>query len=628
MYIVETIPIRKGIPRDTLSYFSARPIPIGALVEIPLHSQQIEGIVVGVSPVRDMKASIRTGNFSLRPVTSIIRDLGFSKPILESLCRVSEQNLIPVGTLISTFFPEPVFDFFSTWKSLGKKNPEMRIVELSTPDRLRHYQTIIRESFAKKESIQIVAPTITECDEVVKTIIEKNDQEIVVTLHSGISPQKREGLYKKIQEHPGPLVICTTPQFFMIPRTDLGALILESSGSPSWRQEFAKNIDYRPIILNLAETLGLSRYLGDSIPSPDHSDLIERRKAYMERTSTKTPVSAEIKIAIKESYNDPGYTSPIFAQPTINELKKLISENKRVFIFSARKSIATTTSCRDCGYIVECPNCSTIMHLIRKNPLSDTDRVFHCHRCETEIPTMNHCPVCMGWNLIPLGVTIESIADEINKFFPEVPVFKSTQELTKTDAAARKVVKTWNDEGGILIGTQRIIPFLSEIPTTIIASFDHLMSIPAFDTPFTTLWLMEKLRERTTDQFIIQTKESTNTLLEQFARHEIPLAIQDDYDLRKEYHFPPCQTLVTITLDQVARNDHLSAKEFLRRPLAGIDHSIQSQFFETTHTYSITAIAHIPHDIWYGDSLERKRLVSFLASIRHYAEIDIRSKWI
>ena len=110
MYIVETIPIRKGIPRDTLSYFSARPIPIGALVEIPLHSQQIEGIVVGVSPVRDMKASIRTGNFSLRPVTSIIRDLGFSKPILESLCRVSEQNLIPVGTLISTFFPEPVFD--------------------------------------------------------------------------------------------------------------------------------------------------------------------------------------------------------------------------------------------------------------------------------------------------------------------------------------------------------------------------------------------------------------------------------------------------------------------------------------------------------------------------------------
>ena len=73
MHILEVIPLQKGIPRDSLSYFSLKEIPLGALVEIPLHSKTISGIVIGKTDARDMKASIRSGTFSLKPVGAIIR---------------------------------------------------------------------------------------------------------------------------------------------------------------------------------------------------------------------------------------------------------------------------------------------------------------------------------------------------------------------------------------------------------------------------------------------------------------------------------------------------------------------------------------------------------------------------
>ncbi len=110
MYILDIIPLRKGIPRDTLSYFSARQVPIGALVEIPLQSKTISGIVINQTDARDMKSSIRSGSFSLKQIGAVIAEKGFPSKILTTLQHISLETLIPVGTLLTTFFPDKIFE--------------------------------------------------------------------------------------------------------------------------------------------------------------------------------------------------------------------------------------------------------------------------------------------------------------------------------------------------------------------------------------------------------------------------------------------------------------------------------------------------------------------------------------
>lgn len=626
MHILEVIPLQKGIPRDSLSYFSLKEIPLGALVEIPLHSKTISGIVIGKTDARDMKASIRSGTFSLKPVGAVINEKGFPSKIIQALWNISTETLIPTGTLISNFFPDPVFEYFQNWKSLVREKPELRLIELPTSDRFDYYKVLVREAFAKKMSIQFISPTVIENDTLVQFLIDTCGKDKIVTLSGGMTPIKRERIYKELLETETPIAICTTPQFFIIPRNDIGSCIIESSASPYYIQDFSQSIDYRTIIVRIAETLGMNRYFSDSIVSPEQKQLIENRKAFMDRTSTKTKNAAPVLLFEKEAFNDPYYVSPILSSKAIVTIKEMIIQKKPVFIFSARKGVASVTTCRDCGYTVHCPNCNNIMQLIKKNPLAESDRVFSCSRCETEVPAMNRCPHCSGWNLIPLGITTESISEELKKFFPDQIILQSNNEITKTDSACKKTVKAWQESNGILIGTQKIIPYLENIPTTIVASFEHCMSIPDFQTPFHILWLFQKLYEKTTDYFCIQTKDINNSLLTSFSKQHIEPYITEDLDLRKLYHYPPFATLITIVLTNIKRKDHPQAKEYLKKSINEYEHSIQSQFFEYGQYYELMAKIHVPMEDWLNpESIKKQQLLSFLQSIRNHADITIET---
>jgi primosomal protein N' len=624
MYILEVIPIQKGIPRDTLSYYSTREIPLGALVEIPLHSKTISGIVISRNKARDLKANIRSGSFSLKPIGSVLEEKGFPSKILMTLQELAVDTLIPLGTLITTLFPEHIFFYFQQWKALTRENIETRIVTLPTVDRWDYYKTLIRESCSKKHSIQFITATTAENDALSKFLINAFDKEAVVTLSGSVSPAKREQAYKKIRESQDPLIICTTPQFFVVPSDTLGSCVIESSCSPYYVQDFTMHVDYRLIMIKLMHLFGYQAYLADSVSSPEQEDLIKNRQAYTERTTTKSASPASIQIIEREALNSPYYVSPIFAATTISAIQKYSDAKKPIFIFSARKGIASVTTCRDCGYTVHCPNCNNVMQLVKKNPLAETDRVFHCHRCNTEIPTMNRCPNCLGWNLTPLGITTESTAEELNKFFPDTDVFQSESTTTKTDAAVKKIINAWTERKGILIGTQKVLPFIPDTALVIIASFEHCISIPRFQTEMETLWLFQKLYEKTTEHFLIQTKDTDNLLLNSFKKQSLSSFIAEDAHLRKLYSYPPFATLVTVTLAHIKRKDHQHAKEFLRKGLQAFEHTIQSQFFEHSQEYSVIGKAHIPADVWhrYG-SIERQSLAGFLASIRDHADISI-----
>ena len=56
MYILDVIPIAKGILREKLTYFSAKDIPLGSLVEIPVRKKLIKALVIDKKAVTDAKS--------------------------------------------------------------------------------------------------------------------------------------------------------------------------------------------------------------------------------------------------------------------------------------------------------------------------------------------------------------------------------------------------------------------------------------------------------------------------------------------------------------------------------------------------------------------------------------------
>lgn len=626
MYILEIIPLQRGIPRDSLSYFSMREIPLGSLVEIPFRSKTIQGIVIHSSDARTMKASLRSNSFSLKPVGSVVEGERFPAQLLRGLQEISRDTLIPLGTLVATFFPDSIFDYFTKWTPLQERKIDIRIIELPEKQRFDHYVMLARESLAKNHSVLFITPTVAQTDRLMKRFSEAFDKKQIVTLTGAVKPANREKIYTEFENNSEPVIICATPQFFVIPLKTINCCVLESFHSPYYIQDFNQYYDYRFIIIKLAKIFGYLQYFADAIPSPEFSYFIDQRKAYLDRETKKT-THVPIAIIQKESFNDPYYKSAIFGSDVIGLLQEKIQKKIPIFIFTARKSIATATVCRDCNYTVTCPNCTAVMHLVKKNPLNDGDRVFICNRCDTEVPPMNRCPHCLGWNLIPLGVTVESVADELQKLFPDVVLYKSTQTLTSTESKCKKLVTTWQENGGILIGTQKILPYLNESPISIIASYEQCMSVPDFKTVSQTMWMFQNLLEKTTGHFIIQTRDKNEEFLQLYKKQDLNALVAIDQDLRKTYHYPPNYVYITIEISEIARRDHVRAKDFLKNPLQPFEHTVQSQFFEISQTYTITAKIHIPQDHWAENDIEIMQLRGLLTSLKSHTHIEISGLW-
>ena len=58
MYIIEVIPISRGIGADSLSYFTSKEVNIGSIVKVPLRNKSINSIVISIKNAEEIKSDI------------------------------------------------------------------------------------------------------------------------------------------------------------------------------------------------------------------------------------------------------------------------------------------------------------------------------------------------------------------------------------------------------------------------------------------------------------------------------------------------------------------------------------------------------------------------------------------
>ena len=71
MNVLEVIPIAKGIPVETLTYFTGSEVSLGSVVKVPLRKKIISAIVVSIREVGDLKSEIKNSNFALKKIEKI-----------------------------------------------------------------------------------------------------------------------------------------------------------------------------------------------------------------------------------------------------------------------------------------------------------------------------------------------------------------------------------------------------------------------------------------------------------------------------------------------------------------------------------------------------------------------------
>ena len=554
--MVTVIPLKKGPFRTNLTYFTAKDIANGSIVDISVRNKKILGLVLSSEDATDAKSDIKNLSFILKKIIEVKECSIFRKEFIESALEIStyfvSRKNDTITSLIPSIFREKYNELAkfkndtALFEPISQKvKPEKVLFQAPLEDRISFYKTLIRGSFAEKKSIFMVLPTEYDI-EVFYESLSKGIENFIFCMHGGLKPKKVIEKYKQIMLSSHPLLILGTAQFLSIPRQDIGMVILEHESSSTYKIIPKSNFDLRTFTEFFSSKIGAKLILGDSLL---RFETIARKET--EDMNEAHPMSFRINsegIKIETINPTEGKTSKfaIFSKKSVQEIQNTIKNKKNVFIFSLRKGLATMTICRDCNETVNCEKClaPVVLYLSRDRK----KRMFVCNKCNTEKNPETICAHCGSWNLMPLGIGTDTVFEEVKDKLSKKKIFRLDKESIKTPAAAEKIIKEFEENpGSILIGTEMAFFYLKKKKDlSIVASFDSLWSIPNFRMSEKIIQLLLSIISKTERKIIIQTKNKNDPAL-LFVKSEnlLPLVRKELGD-RKNLGYPPYKRFIKI----------------------------------------------------------------------------------
>ena len=586
MRILTVTPIKRGIAKDTLSYYTMLPVLPGALVSVPLRKKHIPALVLSAEPVADAKSLLKTQGFQLKKIKNVIAENFFTESFMRAAEKTAEYCASSTGAIFAALVPAAIFEDDSrgsdisaskeseeAYGSKAAQDPkksrgtisEKNVLQASLAERLSAYKKIIREEFAAGRSVFCIAPTIEETRFLHETL-KKGIEDYAFLFNGSLKKKTLVEEWRNAASRKHPVLIVSTGSFLSIPREDTGAIIIEHENSRSYKTQSRPYIDIRNFAETFARLLNARLILGDSLLRTE--TLYRESEAELiplEPLIFRSPTGAEQ--ALIDMRKKPDAPDEKF-QAVSKEMKALVARTKerseRMFIYASRKGYAPTTLCRDCGEIVTCKNCKSpvALHISEK----EGGNRFVCHRCGLSRNAKEVCVRCGSWRLMEYGAGIERIEAELREMDPELPIFVLDKDSASTEAEARRIAGEFmRSEGSILIGTELALHHLELVDRGAVSSVDHLFSLPDFRIGEKIFALLLAARNISRQDFLIETRRPDEKIFKHVLDGDLGSFYREDLAERQHYGYPPFAILIkiSVTADEARAKKEIEQAEKL-----------------------------------------------------------------
>lgn len=629
MKIVTIVPFVKALNAEKLTYFSGKEISVGDIVTAPLRNKEIEGMVLQVEDISAQKGDIKEADFNLKKIIKIKGSSIFLPSFLKSCDLVKDYFVASTGQVLNTLVPSLLF---TNYQEINKKSVSDHVrgplarekysFQAPTEDRLVIFKTYIRESFAKKESVYLCFPNISDAKYFYKSL-QKGIEEYSFLIHGGSSKKEFIEKYNKIVDSEHPVVIFSTPSFFFVPRNDFGTIIIERESSGGYVSLQKPYLDARIFAEAISYEQNTKIIFADSILRTETiwktrtGELSEFRPL-----NFRLPEKEEEEIIdMKENKNK---DFQIISKKVFQKIKQTMQNGSRIFLFTLRKGYATTTICNDCGTVVTENGEPVILYEDREKGI----RYFKTIKTKKIISAEKLCENCGGWNLATLGIGTQKVYEEVLKIAEKERVFLMDKETVKSEKDAEKIMKAFESTpGSILIGTELAFFYAKqEIENVAVISFDSLFNIPNYNIYEKIIDLIVLLNSYTKKSLLVQTRNPDEKVLLHIKNRNLLQFYKDDIENRKKYNYPPFYTIIKVgCVGNLEEKENI--KEYLNESYKDYKPIIQETRTGKTE-FTVTMIIKIERSLWSNqilslDGKQDKELFKKLRSLPSYWSIWI-----
>ena len=239
----------------------------------------------------------------------------------------------------------------------------------------------------------------------------------------------------------------------------------------------------------------------------------------------------------------------IFSRALSESLAETISRGEQAILFLNRRGTATYIFCRDCGYVVKCPNCETPLTLH-----TDEKERLLCHRCGYQRQMPKACPSCDSKQIRAFGLGSEKVETEVQAMFPQVRTLRWDWETTrKKDSHEMILTHFANHQADVLVGTQMLAKGLDLPLVTLVGIVlaDVGLSLPdpfASEKVFQTLTQVAGRAGRSAlgGKVVLQTFMPEHYAIQFASQHDVNGFYLRELEYRKQLGYPPYAKLARL----------------------------------------------------------------------------------
>ena len=410
------------------------------------------------------------------------------------------------------------------------------------------YLKLIEKALARGKSAIVLVPEIGLTPQVLRQFAALFGDEVAV-MHSALSVGERYDSFKKIRSGRARVVIGTRSAVFA-PVQDLGVLIIDEEQDGAYRSEQSPRYHARDVAKYRAAQENALLVLGSATPSVETYYGAQQGKYPVFRLTERFLGAGlpDVLIADMRGLAREGRAGVIGPQLE-SALLDTLEKGKQAILFLNRRGNSRVIGCALCGWVPECPSCSTNMtyHSVSGRAM--------CHYCGASVKITGKCPVCGGESLFTETPGTQKVEEELRARFPSARVLRMDADTMTAKGAHEKLLSRFaKGEADILLGTQMVTKGLDFENVTLVGVLDADQSLYAQDyrARERTFSLITQVvgragRRFDTGKAVIQTYSPTHPVILTAARQDYEAFYEREMETRQALQCPPVCGLTVLT---------------------------------------------------------------------------------
>ena len=427
------------------------------------------------------------------------------------------------------------------------------------------YLRLVQETLALGKTAMVLVPEIVLTPQMIRKFSSYFGSRVAM-LHSSLKMTERYDQWKRIRRGEVDVVLGTRSALFA-PLKNLGLIIMDEEQEGSYQSENVPRYDAREVAKYLCVREKAALVFGSATPTVETAWAVEQgsyQKALLRRRYNENALPEVLIADLRQEIlnGNPG----LISTPLRQELEKNLAAGEQSILFLNRRGSSRMLLCGECGYVPQCPRCSTAMTYHSAN-----GRLM-CHYCGHSEPAADTCPECGGW-MKHVGAGTQKVEEELRELFPEAGILRMDADTTA--GGHEEILQTFERERvPILLGTQMVAKGLDFENVTLVGvlSADISLYVDNYRAAERTFSLLTQVVGRAgrggkTGRAVIQTYTPGNDVIRCAARQDYDAFYESEIRMRRLRRYPPFADLFTVTVSGTEEGRVLRAAVSVRETL-------------------------------------------------------------